>query len=420
MTRRATMVFAVVAAGLLLVAGLLHRASRPQPLTALLLDRIGAPLGLEITADGASEYTLRGDPRLVVRSLVVRQPGTAAPILRAGRAALSLPWSTIRARGAVLEAIRLELDDPHLDLSALRRWQATRPPTGAARIPSLTKGLAVRRGRLTGTGWSIDALGIDVPALHPHRPVHADVEGRVRTGRVRVPFDLALSIASPAATAAIDARGTAELVTGNWRLPMRLQASARLRLDAEPARIDALRLGADAQYVAVDTHVPFVLGVAGSLRFAEGATLAPAGIALRGTGAIPTLDANGRIAWRDGLALELDGTLARWPRTWPALPEPLGRPGTPLPFDLAYRGAPDLSGPASLQLRHRAASVDARFRLTDVLAWFDAADTGSALPPVEARVQAPRLEVAGATLEGVEIELDDDGAAPGTREAAAR
>lgn len=415
MTRRTGFVLAAAAVALLLAVGSLHWASRPQRLTGVLLDRIGESLGLEITARGVSEYELRGDPRLVVRDLVARQPGAAAPILRASRIELALPWSTIRARGDVLEAVRLELDDPQLDLFSLQRWQATRPPTEAPRIPTLTSGLSVRRGRLVGAGWSVESLGIDAPTLHPDRPVRAMVGGRVEAGSVRVPFDLALSLSRPAADATLDARGSAEIRTPQWRLPMRLDASARLRLDAQTPHVDALRLASRARYVGGDTDVPFVFGLAGTLRFADGAALAPAGIASRGTDAIPTLDAGGRVEWRDELALELDGTLARWPQAWPALPEPIGRPRAPVPFDLAYHGAPDFSGLASLQLRHRATSVDARFRLPDVLAWLGAGAVRTPLPPVDGRMRAPRLDIAGATLEGVTIEIEDAGAA-GPRE----
>lgn len=408
MTRRSGLLLAFLAA-LLLAVGSLHWASRPQRLTGALLGRIGSALGLDITAGGIAEYTLRGEPRLVVRDLVARQPGAAEPVLRAGRVELSLPWSTIRARGAVLQATRVELDDPQLDLAALQRWQATRPPAEAPRIPTLTHGMTIRRGRLVGTGWSIDAFEVDLPALHPDRPVRADVEGRVSAGSTRIPFDLALLVSAPVATAAIDARGTVEFVASQWRLPMRLHATGQLHLDESPPRIDAFRLGANARYVGAGGEAPFVFGLAGSLGLADGVALVPAGTVLRSAGVIPTLDAGGRIEWRDALAVELDGALARWPETWPPLPAPVGRPRTPVPFELAYRGAPDFSGPASLRVRHGESVADARFQLPDVLAWLDGDTAGTPLPPVEGRMRTPRLEIAGAILEGVEVEIDDVG-----------
>lgn len=411
MTRRHGILLGTLALALLLVAGSLHWASRPQRLTGALLDRVGTSLGLEITASGVSEYTLRGDPRLVVRGLVARQPDASVPVLRVERIELSLPWSTIHARGAVLDATRLELDEPQLDLAALQRWQAARPPTDVARTPTLTKGLAIRHGRLVGSGWSFEAVGIDLPALHPGRPVRADVEGRVHAGSLRIPLDLAVELSRPAADAAIDARGNVEIRASEWQLPMRLHASAQLRLDARPSRIDALKLGAAARYVSAETNAPFVLGLAGSLRFADGVALVPAGVALRSAGPIPMLDASGRIEWHDELALRLEGALARWPDAWPALPAPIDRPRTSVPFELAYRGAPDFSGPASLQMRHGETFADADFRLPDVLAWLEVDTSGTPLPPVEGRLQTPRLEIAGATLEGVHIEIGNANAA---------
>lgn len=410
MTRRARLVLAAATVALLLAVGSLHWASRPQRLTGMLLDRLGDALGLEITASGASEYTLRGDPRLVVRNLVARQPHAPEPILRAERVELVLPWSTIRARGGVHEAIRLELDAPQLDLPALRRWQATRPPAEAPRVPTLTDGLSVRDGRLVGDGWSIESLAIDIPALYPGRPVHAQVEGRADAGTTVWPFDLALALSRPATDARMDARGTVEIRAPQWRLPMQLEASARLRLDAPTPHADALRLASRARFIDADAEVPFVFGLAGTLRFVDGVALSPAGVALRGRDAIPTLDAGGRIGWDEQLVIELAGTLARWPQAWPALPEPIGRPRSPVPFELGYAGALDFSSPTALQMRYRDSSADARFRLPDVLAWLDAGPARTPLPPMDGRARTPQMEIAGARLEGVTIEIEDGAA----------
>src|SRR5690606_39744052 len=105
-------------------------------------------------------YSLRGTPTLVVRDLVARQPGAAEPVLRAGRVYLSLRWSTLRSRGADLTLERVELDAPRLDLGALQRWRASRPPSGEVRIPTLTGGLHVVRGEVIGAGWSVDRIAI--------------------------------------------------------------------------------------------------------------------------------------------------------------------------------------------------------------------------------------------------------------------
>jgi hypothetical protein len=79
-----------------------------------------------------------------------------------------------------------------------------------------------------------------------------------------------------------------------------------------------------------------------------------------------------------------------------------------MPFALDYTGAPDLGDAASLALRRGAAALDARFRLAGVQAWL-AADAANPLPPLDARLRAPLLEIGGARLEGVEATLDAPG-----------
>jgi hypothetical protein len=52
-----------------------------------------------------------------------------------------------------------------------------------------------------------------------------------------------------------------------------------------------------------------------------------------------------------------------------------------------------------------------RFRLADVTAWINADAGGSPLPPLDGRLTTPALEVSGAQLQGVEVEVDDPGVA---------
>ncbi|GHA76000.1 hypothetical protein [Cognatilysobacter bugurensis] len=407
MTRRSRWLLALLAA-LLALGAVLHWASRPQRVTSTVLDGVGAALGLELTASGIGEYRLRGEPRLVVRDLVARQPGAPHALFRAGRLDIALPWSTLRAGGDVLAATRLEVDDATLDLPALRRWQATRPPAAAPRIPTLTNGLQVRRSAVVDDGWRIDGLSLDTPHVEPRRPVDADLSGTLHIADMRAPFDLSLAMSRPTGDAQATLRGTLEATAPNWRLPATVHAQGQLRLGAEPARLDDLRFGAVARLIDDTRTVPFTAGLAGRLHVDKGLRLERAGLALRGEGVVPTLDAGGSFAWNRQLAVELDGMLAQWPAAWPALPAPLGRPRTAVPFALAYAGPLDLSGIAQLEARHEGASVDTAFSLPEILAWNDTRAAGSPLPPLSGRMSADRIEIAGATLEGVEVVIEED------------
>ena len=88
---------------------------------------------------------------------------------------------------------------------------------------------------------------------------------------------------------------------------------------------------------------------------------------------------------------------------------------SPLPFAFDYAGRMDLADVASLRLQRDDARFDARFRIPDVTAWANATPHGSLLPPLSGTSSAPRLDIAGATLEGVEVEFDDPALPPATK-----
>ncbi|RDZ29103.1 hypothetical protein [Lysobacter silvisoli] len=387
--------------------------SQPDRAAGLLLGRIGAALGLEIEAAGASEYRLRGTPMLLLRDVRVREPGATTPLLTAGRIQLSLPWSTLRARGDDLTVERVELDAPQLDLPSLQRWLASRPPSQQTRIPTLTRGLRIVDGRILNHDWRIDGVGADLPALYPDQPVRARLRGRYVDAPLGIAFDLAVALSRPAANAGLGTRGDISIEQSDWRLPAKVALSGPLRIGDDELSIVPARLGASARYESGDTRLPFALGLYGPLKFDEAVwSLEPVALALRAQGddnPLPTLDAHGALALGRRLVLQLDGRVAAWPQAWPALPSPLGESTSPLPFELRYLGKPDLSEPAQLRLSRDEMRADTRFRLPAVLAWIGA-DGGSPLPPLRATVTAPRMQVSGATLEAVEIELDEDAA----------
>lgn len=383
---------------------------QPERATRLILSNLGDALDLEITASGRAELALRGTPTLVVRDVVATQPGARTPLLRARRILLSLPWSTIRNRGRDLDLARIELDAPVLDMPAMQRWLATRPPSQDTRLPRLRDGVAINDGRIDGAGWRVEGIALNLRELHPDKRIDARLRGRYVEAPMAVPFDLALAMTQPRSGAGAAIVGSVVLENADWQLPASINLSGPLRFGGGRVYLLPARLALSATYIAGETRLPFVLGVHGPLRFAASTwTLAPAGIALRGDGAVPTLDAHGTLALGRALALQLRGSLARWPHPWPALPPPIGASSSPLPFALGYAGATDFSGIAELRLQRDAARFDARMRLPDVLAWVDTGTDGTPLPPLSGTVTAPRLEISGAQLEGVEIVIDEPG-----------
>lgn len=396
----------VVAAALVLLACIAYWTSRPQRVSGFIVARIADALGLEITAGGAAEYRLRGTPRLVLRDVVARRHGDA-PLLRAERIDVSLPWSTLRARGADLTIARVELDRPQLDLPALQRWLATRPPS-ETRVPRLTDGLHIRDGSVAGDGWRIEGIAVDLPKLLPDAPLRARVRGRYADPPTAMPFDLAIAMTRPANAAGIGIAGTLAVEGGDWRLPARVSVSGPLHVGGGGLRIAPARIGIAARYRGGEANVPFALGAHGPLVFDKGVwSLAPAGLALRGRDLVPQLDARGALALGQRLVLQLQGRLVAWPDAWPALPPPVGQSRAPLPFVLDYAGKPDLSDAMSLQLQRDETEFDGRFRIPEITSWLDQ-QHGTPLPPLAGRLSTPRLEVSGATLEGVEVILEDD------------
>ncbi|MGY4515886.1 hypothetical protein [Lysobacter sp. HA18] len=402
--RRAWLIVAIVLIAAL--AGLVRWATRPQQVASLVLSQASRALGLRITAKGVTEYTLGDMPRLVLREVTAQRDGDATPVLRADRISLSLPWSTLKSRGADLVVHRVEVDHPRIDIAAMQRWLATRPPSPRRPTPTLTDGFVVRNGIITGEGWTIDALAMNVPRLAPKQLVHATLKGRVVAGDTRMPFDVAATLARREMPAGLGVAGAATVERPEWTLPLDLVLRGVPDLTHGIA-LDDMSLGARARYVAKPTDLPFRLGIGGRATYAQGLHIAPFGLALREGETIPDVTASGRLDWTSALTLRLEGEIARWPSAWPALPAPIGRPRGALPMQLAYDGPTDLSGNTSLQLTSGATRFDGRFQLAKMLAWIDASSTGTPLPPLDGRVSTPRLELPGVTMEGVEVEFTD-------------
>lgn len=402
----------VVVILLLLVAIAGSYLLQPKRASALLLDRVGNSLGLKITASGQASYRLRGTPQLVLRGVVAQRPGDATALLRADRVFVAVPWSTIRARGSDLTVQRIELDTPILDVPALQRWQATRPP-GETRIPTLIDGLRVIRGRIDNHDWRIDGITVDLPSLAPEKPISARLQGRYLDPPTTIGFDLDVALTKLANDAGVAVIGKATLEGDDWKLPAHIHLSGPLHLGDGDVSMVPAKVGVSTRYLSAGSNLPFTLGAAGPLHFDEGVwALDPAALILHGGGMIPDATAKGALALGRRLVLRLHGEIAAWPDAWPALPPPLSASTSPMDFSLNYVGRVDFSEAASLAVHRDDTTFDAQFKLPAVLDWINADVAGSPLPPLQGRIQTPHLDISGATLEGVEIEFSDDATAP--------
>lgn len=406
MTRRRKIALLVIAAAVLTGAIVLRWLLDPGYLVPAVLGLAGKSLGLEITASGTGEYRLRGTPQLVARNLVAREPGAKTAVLTAERVFISVPWSTLRARGRDLVAKRLELGAPVLDVAAFQSWQSRRPPSDTP-VPTLANGIGIVRGQVVGEGWKIDNLDAELQSLAPAKPLRAHLRGRYAGDGISAPIDVYATLTRPASGAGVGIAGQAALESVEWRLPSRIILSAKLRME-NGFRLQGAVLGTRSRYVSGGTSLPFALGIAGPLRIDDqGLSLQPAGLALRGQETMPTLEAGGGFSLGDSMRIDLVGSLAGWPSAWPALPAPLGQSTSPLPFALAYDGPGNLSGVSALKLQRDDSVFDGRFQLFEVMDWIDAGAQGSPLPPIAGTLKTPKLEISGAALEGVEVRLED-------------
>ncbi|WP_407352019.1 hypothetical protein [Luteimonas sp. R10] len=416
MKRRGAIALLVIAALLLAALLSLRWLTRADVLGPMVLDRAGSALGLEIAAD-AFDYRLRGTPQLVARGVVAREAGAAEPLLSADRVLVSVPWSTLRARGADLTIERIELDAPVVELAAFQRWWSARPP-GEGPPPTLRGGLHVADGRVSGDAWRVDDIALDLPEFAADRALRVHARGRYVAGTLQAPFDLHASMTRPSADAGVGIAGEISPQGDDWRLPSSIVLSTHLQgpppglrgaKDDAGLRLRQLRLSSRARYLSGTGAQPFVFGFAAEGVLADGGLrLLPAALTLRGQELIPRLRARGAIGFTDELQLALQGELADWPEAWPALPPPLGASQAPLPFELEYRGTLGLTDPIALRLERDGAGFDGRLRVPELAAWIDAGADGSPLPPLRGRIEAPRIDISGATLHGIEIELEDD------------
>ena len=173
----------------------------------------------------------------------------------------------------------------------------------------------------------------------------------------------------------------------------------------------ALQLAGRVTHEAAQGGAPFALSAALDA-LPRPAPLRLDGLELRvdGTGPIPSLIAGGTLQFAPW-ALDAQGEIAAWPSDWPALPPPLSNSISPLAFTLTQRGESAMTAGTGLLLSRDEHHVEAHGTADRLAAWLDDANA-AALPPLRVHAMLPLVEIDGARLEGVTIDLDDDAEQP--------
>jgi hypothetical protein len=198
--RRWPKVLGVLAALLVIGAVWINAQLEPTRLAPTVLGQAGKSLQLKLSFKGTPDYAFRPEPRLVLPGFSAASLD-GAMIVSATRAEISLPWATITGGAPVIT--RVALDAPVLDLAALDRWLASRPPT-PVKLPTLSRGIAVKDGIVRGGEWSVRALALDLPHLQEGDVAKLDAEGVFVSGPSEYPFKLRTIAAMPGLASPID------------------------------------------------------------------------------------------------------------------------------------------------------------------------------------------------------------------------
>jgi hypothetical protein len=185
-------VFALLA---LIGALALRHYSRPDNITALLVEQARSQLGAELSLDGAANYAFSPGLQARLPHPLLKMRDTV--VLRADALNAIVPWRSLWSQRVEIQ--RVELIRPVLDLDALRAWIAERPPSTTA-PPDVRFSLHVEHGSLVSGGniiaddFSLDlANDADIAAwlaqFDPriaNRPLLAPVSGSAAAASVQI------------------------------------------------------------------------------------------------------------------------------------------------------------------------------------------------------------------------------------------
>lgn len=245
-------------------------------------------------------------------------------------------------RGESLRIEAIAITSPDLDLDAAIAWWNAQPP-GDGILPVLD-GLRIDDARVRWTGGALGGLDLSLPRFAIGEAMQATLSARWES----MPDPGGATTNAPSA-------------------PADLRVQLEALPEAPPLRLASLR------------------------------------VEVAGDGPVPTLKATGRLQFAPW-QLDLDGELAAWPQAWPALPAPLPAGTAPFAFSIAQSGTSALDAEARVALRREDVEVELRGVPASLLAWQDDA-SAAPLPPLQGRATAAVVELEGARLEGVRIDL---------------
>jgi hypothetical protein len=336
-----------VIVALIVLLSLLRHFMQPDRLSATLLEEAGKATGLSLKLATPADISLWPDLNVVMRGLEARSEAGARPILVAERVELALPWSTLW--GGEIEVSALRLHRPRLDRDALAAWLQSRPaavgPANPPRLPRLKAELAVTEGRVVGRGRASWELG--------------DIELRLSRLLPGEDFRLALGL---------------DYLEGEQRLPLRLDATGFLHAEGMPLELAPLALR------WLDSEQEELLRLNGQLE----------------------------LAWPHRLQFLLEGRGSHWPTTWPAPPAAADELNAEYALMIEFLGTPDLRGPLKGDFSRGRLAGQFEAETGELLAWLMQPGTRS-LPPVRATAQTPLIEREGLRIEGLHIELREEG-----------
>ena len=142
--------FALLAIVLLGVAAslALRHFTRPQTLTAMLVEQIRGTLGADLSLGGNAHFAFVPKLHLVLPRPTLKAVGATAPFLGADSLDVVMPWRTLWGDRYDIEHV--ELVKPVLDLDAFSAWFKSRPSSGTP--ADVRFSLRVDDGTITAAG----------------------------------------------------------------------------------------------------------------------------------------------------------------------------------------------------------------------------------------------------------------------------